>query len=123
MKRVLLALLFAFSSVGLTAHAADDSLVGTYNGHLITLDGYQVGVRITITSVDGNNVKGSTVHYGNVCNTPAPIEGTVVGHKVSLTSPTVPDCFERKFDLQRDGNKFSGKMRNKVGEFDYEVSK
>ena len=123
MQRNLVYLLLALGLVGLTAHAADDSLVGTYNGHLITLNGYQVGVQITITSVDGNNVKGSTVHYGNVCNTPAPIEGTVVGRKVSLRSPAVPDCFERKFDLQRDGNKFSGKMINKVGEFEYEVSK
>jgi hypothetical protein len=123
MNRTLLALLFTLASIGLPVHAADDSLVGTYNGHLITLNGYQVGVKITITSVDGNNVKGSTVHYGNVCNTPAPIEGTVVGRKVSLRSPAVPDCFERKFDLQRDGNKFSGKMINKVGEFEYEVSR
>lgn len=124
MKRTLFALVFGLGSFGFAAHAADDSLVGTYSGYLITTDGYIVGVRITITSDDGKNVEGSTRHFGDVCTNKAPIEGTVVGQKVSLASHEIPGCSVRKYDLQRNGNKLSGKMTNIRGEvLDYKVSK
>lgn len=124
MKRTLFALLFGLGLFGLAAHAADDSLVGTYSGHFITAEGYIVGVRLTITSADGKNVKGSTRHFGKVCTNEAPIEGTVVAEKVSLASHKMPSCAVRKYDLRRDGNKLSGRMINVRGQaFYYEVSK
>lgn len=124
MKRTLFALLFGLGLFGLAAYAADDSLVGTYSGHLITDEGYIVGVRITITSADGKNVKGSTRHFGKVCANEASIEGTVVGQNVSLVSHKMPRCDVRRYDLRRDGNKLIGKMFNVRGHaFYYEVSK
>jgi len=124
MKRTLFALLFGLGLFGLAAYAADDSLVGTYSGYLSTAEGYIVGVRIIITSDDGKNVEGSTRHFGTVCTEQAPIEGTVVGQKVSLVSHKIPSCDVRTYDLQRDGNKLSGKMTNIRGEvLDYKVSK
>jgi len=124
MKRTLFALCFGLGLFGLAAHAANDSLVGTYSGYLITAEGYIVGVRITIISDDGKNVKGWTRRFGKVCTDEALIEGTMVGQKVSLASHKMPRCDERKYDLRRDGNKLSGKMINVRGQaFYYEVSK
>lgn len=120
-----LVLLFALASIGLTAHAADESLVGKYDGTLRLPRGILVGISIIITSADANgkNVKGLVFHHGPFCNEPAPIEGVMVGQEVSLTSHPMPGCGERKFDLRRDSNELSGTMFNVIGESDIQVAK
>ena len=119
------ALVSLLALIGFSAHAANDSLLGKYEGILTLPNGRDIGIRIIITSVDadGKNLKGSVVHIGTRCTTPAPINGVVVGQDVSFISEELPDCRERNFNLQRSGNELSGKMVNFIGEYRVHVGK
>ncbi|MDO8482693.1 MAG: hypothetical protein Q7S86_02655 [bacterium] len=129
MKRTIVALLFALATIGgLPAHAADDSLVGKYDGTFtITRPAVNIGMRINIDSQDGQNVKGSATFYGRFCAGKFPLEGTAVGQVVTLATNPTSYCESRKFDLRHEGKKLVGTLTvdtgSMAGTYPMEVSK
>ena len=128
MKRILTALLLALALTGFAAHASDDSrIVGTYEGTFKIQNEINIGLRINVGSVDGQNVKGSVVFYGKFCGGEFPMEGTTEGKAVLLTTRASSYCESRKFVLQHEGNRLVGKLivltGSMAGEYPVEVRK
>jgi len=123
MKRIIVVLLFALVTVTV-AQASNESIVGEYSGVFIGPRGGSAGLRITIASLEGQNVKGEVVFYGEFCSGAFPMDGTIVDGVVTLRSYRVGRCGERKFNLRLDGNALSGTLTIVTGHtYGVEVSK
>lgn len=113
MKGICVAGLVVLLAVPLHLHA-QDSPVGKYSGTFTvpTLTGdRQIGLELTIASVEGGKVKGAARSYSRSCGGDFPVEGTYEGSKLEIRSTAkfgpAGDCSFR-MRLTVEGNKLVG---------------
>jgi hypothetical protein len=111
MTRIVQATTAALLMMGCAAAAAQDSLVGKYQGSAEVQRGRAGGgaPSLVITNVDNGVVKGTATTYGR-CAGEYPLEGRVEGDKLELKSTKagrLADCVI-DYNLSVDGKRLTG---------------